>query len=64
MPLIELSLYPQRNGRLLKDFEFGVTWVALWRKDLRTRVVTGNSVGDVMAELRKQMAKGWLRKVV
>lgn len=23
MPLIELSLYPQRNGRLLKDFDLG-----------------------------------------
>ena len=64
MPFNELSLYPTRSGKLLNDFEFGAARMALWRTDLRTRLITGNSLREVTTELKRQTAKGWFRKMV
>lgn len=63
MTFNELSLYPVRDGKLLKDFYFGITRVALWGTDLRTRLITGSSVREGTAGLKRQMAKSWFRKV-
>lgn len=63
VPLNELSLYPVRNGKLLKDLHF--SQMTLWRIDLRrNRLITGNSVKVVPVLLKRWMVKDWFRKVV
>lgn len=63
MPLNEMSVYPVRNGKLLKALRF--SQMTLWRTDLRRkRLITGNSVKVVPAALKRWMVKDWFRKVV
>ena len=38
--------------------------MVLWRTDLRTRLIMGNSVREVTALLENRQRVGWFRKVV
>lgn len=53
MPCNELSLCLVRNGKLLKDSEFQLGHSGVWKIDLKTRLITENSVKEVTALVKR-----------